>query len=298
MNVSLSGLRAFEVAARLQSFQAAAQELNLSPTAVSHRIRGLEAALGRELFVRSARKVALTTEGAELARTLRPAFRAIDEAVDRFMVAPNRQTVTLGVGPIFAARWLAKRLGAFLSHQPGTDLRIHHTPLPVVLQMDRYDIAIAWGDGRWPGLTATPIMAVSLSPVHAPGAAFVPAAGLTLETLEQTPLLHQRDREDWRAWLTLAGADPHLAARGTVVEDTNVLLQAIMSGQGIGLGVFPLVADEIASQTLIRPWPQALSPSKAYHVVHAPDALERPPVRALRDWLVAKTRRSVSPDED
>lgn len=291
MTVSLSALRAFEVAARRLSFKAAAEELNVSPTAISHRIRSLEAALGRDLFVRSVRRVEVTPAAAELAEALQGAFRSIDASVNRFVVSPDRRTVTVGASPIIAARWLAAGLGDFLARHPTIDLRIHHTPLPVVLQMDRYDIAIAWGDGGWPGLIAEPLMTVSLSPVCAPDGCLQSGDGFDVQALENVALLHQRDREDWRAWLRAVGADETRAARGTVFEDMNVLLQAILNGQGIGLGVFPLIEGEVASGALVRPWSDAIVPRKAYHLVHPPGALDREEVRALRDWLIDTAAR-------
>lgn len=288
MSISLLALRTFEVAARHQSFKAAAAELHLSPTAVSHHIRNLEGDLGRALFHRSVRQVTLTADGEELARTLSKVFGTIDEALARFTQRGDRETVTLGVGPLFAARWLARRLGDFWSKHPSIDLRVHHSPLPVVEQMDRLDLAIAWGEEPWQGLQAAPLMRISLSPVHAPQADFLPAESWTPAQLSLAPLLHERRREAWRSWLLAADVDPTLAERGPLFDDTNVMLQAALDGQGVALGTFPLVDEELATGRLVRPWQTAVTPREAYTLVHREQALERTAVAALRSWLLAQ----------
>ena len=131
MSVSLTSLRAFETAARHMSFKAAANELNLSPTAISHQIRSLEKTMGHRLFNRQVRKVTLTAEGNKLAQTLIPAFKAINEAVQKLQGQTDRHTVTLGAGPIFSSRWLAPKLELLWRQNPDIDLRLHHSPLPV-----------------------------------------------------------------------------------------------------------------------------------------------------------------------
>src|SRR5210317_1130545 len=118
MATSLTALRAFETAARHLSFKQAANELNLSATAISHQVRSLEQALGHALFYRQVRRVTLTIEGEELMRTLTPAFQSINAAVDKLQQRTGRHTVTLGAGPIFGARWLAPRLGQFWQQNP------------------------------------------------------------------------------------------------------------------------------------------------------------------------------------
>ncbi|MGI9290387.1 MAG: LysR family transcriptional regulator, partial [Gammaproteobacteria bacterium] len=167
MSISLVALRAFEAAARHMSFKAAAAELNLSATAISHQVRSLEKTMGHQLFNRQVRKVTLTAEGEELARTLTPAFQSINAAIQKLQSQTGRHTVTLGAGPIFSARWLAPRLGLFWRQNPDIDLRLHHSPLPVHQQMASYDMAVAWGTDNWQELQADPLLSVHVTPVYA-----------------------------------------------------------------------------------------------------------------------------------
>ncbi len=279
---SLTGLRTFEVAARRLSFRLAADELGLSPTAVSHQIRTLEQALGAPLFDRHVRKVELTPRGRELAEALQPAFSTIRTAVERFESSGDRQVVTLGAGPLFASRWLVPRLDDFWARLPDIDLRLHHSPLPVYQQLSQFDLAIAWGDGRWPDTVAEPLLRIRSTIVLAPDLP-VPAQPADLLTL---PLLHQRNRDGIRQWLIKAGvsvADQPLP--GGIFEDANVLLHAILDGKGAGLGNLPFIEDDLAAGRLVQPWPLAIDPGDAYYLIYRKQALRKTPVKAVRGWL-------------
>lgn len=282
----MTALHTFAAAARHLSFKRAAEALNLTPTAVSHQVRALEDRLGHRLFDRRVRQVSLTLEGEELARAVLPAFETIDHAVARLVTRPDRKTVTLGAGPIFASHWLAPRLGEFWRANPKIDLRLHHSPLPVHQQMERYDLAIAWGVGDWPGLEADPLMRVTVSPVVSPAWSDAMQSPIRPEDLPNLPLLHQADHAGWRQWLEAAGVAVDGDLSGTIFEDANVLLQAALEGQGIALGVLPLVADEISTGRLVRPWGLEVEPAQAYFLIHRPGVLERDSVARVRDWLV------------
>lgn len=284
---SLTALRAFEVAARRLSFKAAADELNLSATAISHQVRSLEKALGHQLFYRQVRKVSLTTEGEELARTLTPAFQSIHAAVHKLKGQTGRHTVTLGTGPIFGSRWLAPRLGLFWQQNPDIDLRLHHSPLPVHEQMARYDIAVAWGTDDWPGLQADPLLKVHVTPVHAPSATFIDGTMPDSNALLDMPLLHHRDHSGWRQWLTAMGEQLPAKLPGIIFEDANVQLQAALEGQGVALGFLPLIADEISTGRLIQPWPVTIEPRESYHLLYQDTVLDRNAVARVRDWLLS-----------
>jgi len=285
MSYSLNALRAFESAARHLSFKMAAEELNLTPTAISHQIRGLEATLGLRLFDRQVRRVTLTSDGAEFARALAPAFAAIEQAVVTCRSKLRRPTVTVGAGPLLASRWLVPRLGTFWDMHPNIDLRLHYSPVPVHQQLTRYDLAIAWGKGGWPGVDAHLFLRIDTTPVHAPNASFGFKSGENPEALLDRPLLHYRDFDDWRQWLIDAGADAPADLPGAVFDDANVLVQAALEGQGIALGYLPLVADELLLGRLVAPWTLKSASSSAYYLTAAEPSRLQPPVQAVLDWL-------------
>ena len=289
MDPSLKALRVFETAARHASFKAAAEEMKLTPTAISHQVRSLEATLGHCLFLRKVRQVELTTEGEELARTLGPAFHSIDSAIGKLMRQSNRHTVTLGAGPIYAARWLAPRLGLFWREHPDLDLRLHHSPLPVHQQMERYDLAVAWGQGDWPGLHSELLLRIEVTPIHAPSLLSTTISGVEPNDLLDMPLLQHRDQAGWQQWLTAAGVKPPETLPGPMFEDANVLLQAILEGQGLGLGILPLISDEIVSGRLVKPFEINVEPKDSYYLLYPPENLKRDAVHRVRNWFIRLT---------
>jgi len=281
-----ASLRAFEAAARHMSFKNAALELGLTPTAVSHQIKQLESLSGQMLFTRHVRRVELTSQGRTFAEAIGPAIGEIGAAFERLSVGTDRKTVTLGAGPIFAARWLVPRLADFWDAHPGIDLWLHHSPLPVWRQMERFDMAIAWGKGDWPGLDCTPMLRIDVTPVLAPDFADTHGAPRSPADLRRLPLLHHRDGDGWRQWFETAGVPVPDILPGTVFEDANVLLQATLSGRGAALGIVQFVEDELKAGRLIRPFPLQVDPGDAYYLIHRPNALANEAVAAARDWLL------------
>jgi LysR family glycine cleavage system transcriptional activator len=150
----LSALRAFEAAARHESAKQAAEELSVTATAISHQIRALEESLGVALFLRKPRQLELTMAGRELQQVLESAFDSIGAAVERLSAAPRRHAVTLSTTPAIAVRWLLPWVCLLRDSHPHIDLRIHASHEPVALDGVTADIAIRYGDGRWPGLVA------------------------------------------------------------------------------------------------------------------------------------------------
>lgn len=275
-------LRSFEAAARQMSFKRAAEELYVTPTAISHQVKALEQRLGCRLFERRTRQVELTRQGQELYATLRRAFTDIDTCLERIRRQGAREVVTLGLGPIIGTRWLAPRLGDFWQRYPDIDLRLHHTAFPLLPGTDQFDLAIAWGDGSWPRMRVVPFMQIEVTPVLSPSMA-PPASPADL--LEY-PLLHQRDRQGWRQWFEAAGVDTGGSEPGTVVEDANLVLQTALNGQGVALGILPFVNEDIREGRLLRPFELAIDPGLAYYLIDPKSRRDKPPVHAVRNWLL------------
>ena len=258
---SITALRAFEAAARCESFKQAAEELGVTPTAVSHQVKNLEGSFGQPLFHRRTRHVRLTDSGALLYDGLREAFDRMEQAVLRCRNAPARETVTLGLGPIVAAKWLSPRLSRFWARCPEVDLRLHHSPVTLAFGATAADLAIAWGDGQWPGLSVEPLLEIQVTPVLSPRLRQT-AGGLAKPAdLLRLPLLHQRDDSAWREWLEAAGLTLPDRVPGTVIEDAHVVLQAAIEGQGVALGTLPLVADDLTADGCYDPSPSRSRPA-------------------------------------
>ena len=279
---SIQSLRSFEAAARHMSFKAAAEELFVTPTAISHQIKTLEGQLGCRLFERKTRQVQLTLPGHDLYTALRRSFDEIDEVTRRIQAQGSRDVVTLGLGPIIGTRWLAPRLGHFWEQHEGIDLRLHHSAFPMQQSIEHFDLAIAWGDGHWPGMQVHEFIQIRLTPVLAP----------SLEQPDQPadllgyPLLHERERRGWRQWFAASGIDSPTDNVGTVIDDANLILQTTLDGQGVALGILPFVEEDLASGRLRRPFGLAIDPERAYYLIYRKASLKNPAVKIVRDWLM------------
>ena len=280
-----AALRAFDAAARHLSFRLAADELGVTPTAVSHQIKQLEALAGRALFLRRNRSVRLTEEGVRFAEAVRPALTSLATAFEQLSANPLRKSVTLGAGPIFASRHLVPRLAEFWSAHPDIDLKLHHSPLPVWQQIDQFDLAVAWGKGDWRGLSSDPLLRIDLSPVLAPRWDGNVNPVTEPRDLLEFPLLHHRNTEGWRQWFEASGVTLPNDLPGTTIEDSNIILHAALEGRGVALGVLPFIADDLASGRLLQPFELSIEPDDAYFLIYRPDALDNPAVEAVRHWL-------------
>ncbi len=281
---SNQSLRSFEAAARLLSFKRAAEELYVTPTAISHQIKTLEAQLGCRLFERKTRQIELTQPGLELYSTLRRALADIDGCLERIRSQGSRDVVTLGLGPIIGTRWLAPRLGHFWANHADIDLRLHHTSFPMRHSTEHFDLAIAWGDGHWPSMQAQPFIDIQVTPVMSPEMK-LPA---TAAELLDYPLVHQRDRRGWQQWFDFVGVDTSEINFGTVIDDANLVLQTALNGQGVVLGILPFVEEDLQAGRLVWPFDDAVDPGQAYYLIQRKSGPEKPAVRAVRHWLLTQ----------
>lgn len=277
---SLRALRAFAEAARAGSLAEAARGLHVSPSAVSHLLRDLEAALGFALFAGRGPGAPLSEPGARLARRLGGAFDAIDLAVDE---ARHRSgDVRVSALTSFSTLWLVPRLARFQARHPDVRLLLATGTRPVDLAAEPFECAIRWGRGTWPGLVATllfrerPVVVANprLLAEHGPVAAL--------------PRLAARSRpEDW----ALVGAALDLADTAPVLtfETRALAVQAAIAGIGATVVDRHLVADLLAAGMLAEVAPAApLDRPEGHYFVATPEALRDRHVRAFRDWLAAE----------
>lgn len=281
----LNALRTFEVAARLESFKDAAEELGVSATTVSNQIRMLERDWNLLLFVRKTRQVVLTEAGQSLARVVQSSFDAIARELDSRVFA-SRSAVSIAVGAIFGARWLTPRLSRFRRDLPRIDLsvqRSHRFTGPADMPTA---IAVDWGHCDWPGLEAQRLIDIRYAPVLSPSLAKSAGALKHPADLARLPILHQQERVEWTAWLGMAGAGDVKLGDETIIDDSNMALQAAIDGQGVVLGIFPFVQGEVDAGRLIRPFEQELTPARSYYLLTKPGARRRPEIAATCDWLL------------
>lgn len=295
----LTAIRAFEAAARHLSFKKAAEELDLTPAAISQQVKHLERLTGQKLFVRGVRQVTLTPEGSGFFGIVAPAMASLADAYARLVAKSQRPAVTLGIGPILASRWLVPKLGDLWGKFPSVDLRVHHSRLPIWQQINHCDLAIAWGKGDWQGLESRLLMRIRVTPVAAPSMMGRMNGSIMTDHVIHQPLLHHQDDTGWRQWLKSAGIASPANLPGPVFEDANVLLQATLSGRGISLGILEFIDDELSSGKLIRPFELAVTPEDAYYVVWQKRKTMSLVASQVRDWLHSDQRdfdRNADPD--
>jgi LysR family transcriptional regulator, glycine cleavage system transcriptional activator len=286
----LGPVRIFAVAARYENFKRAAKELGVTPTAVSAQIKSLETFLGCPLFERGAQSVRLNEAGRQFADACHTIFARLNRAVLEVKQVASRESITIKVGPGFGSQWLSKRLTSFWQRFPETGLHLQYSPGAVEFSDGLTDLMVAWGDGDWPGLQSEPLLDFNVAPVVGvplKQAYNMPALPADLLKL---PLLHWKDHSGWQEWFDAMNVkmDPYLP--GVVIEDANTVLQAAQSGQGVALGILPLIESELDSGQLFRLFDENFSPSRSYHLVHPDGAMENAHLKAFRDWIVDEAR--------
>lgn len=283
---SLNGLRAFEAAARHLSFTHAAQELNVTQTAISHQIRRLEEELGIRLFIRQSRSLALTPQAAEYLPGIRAAFQDLRTATDRLLRKGDDRVLTISTLTSLAVKWLLPRLSTFQEKHPEIDVRITTSTELVDFRTSNVDAAIRYGQGRWPGLDAEWLMAEHLFPVCSPKLLTGERALRRPEDLEHATLLHTSSTiDDWRLWFTAAGLPAHLSQkRGLTFDLAFMTVQAAIDGLGVAMGHTAYVADDVANGRLVVPFNVSM-PSAGYYFVTPQDRPVASKLNLFRDWL-------------
>ena len=284
----LSSLRLFEAAGRLLSFKLAAEEVGLTPSAVSHGIKGLEDWLGVALFARNPGGLALTGAGAAYLPRVRAALDALAAATD---AVPGRRPsgrLSVSVAPSFGIRWLIPHLHRFNDRHPGIAVAVDTAHRRVDLPRDDVDLAIRMGPDAAPPGAAASLVGEALVPVAAPEVA---ASVRTAADLADQTLLHVTSvSEDWAAWARLAGIDLPDSASGLRFDTIDLALQAAAQGLGLAIGRLPLVADDLAAGRLVAVLGPPRPARTAYWLMAGRDALARPEVAAFRDWICAEWR--------
>src|SRR6266852_2201201 len=287
----LSALRAFEAAARLRSFSKAASELNVTPAAIRHQIHALEEDLGVRLFHRLNRSIELTASARLLLPGLSEAFAGIQTAVRRLRAHNDTGTLTVTASPSIAAKWLVLRLHRFQERYPEIDVRISATDDVVDLTRGDFDLAIRYGTGRYPGLTVELLMQNEVFPACSPHLLEAGPPLRTPEDLRHHALIHDQavDRDPlaptWAMWLKAAGVTSVPASAGLTFSVGYMALDAAIAGHGVVLAYSTIAAADLAAGRLARLFSLALPDLFAFYIVTAPGALERPKVKAFRDWL-------------
>ena len=282
----LNALRAFEATARHLSVKNAAEELCVTPGAVSQMLKALELHLGVKLFHRVNRGIFLTDAGQGYLPPVRNAFRQIADASRRVAVAADTGTLTVSATPFFASAWLVPRLKQFQDAHPDIDLQVVTSNALVDFSQDGVDVAVRHGLGRYPGLCSDRVVAVEIVPVAAP--MLVARLGVPARPAELTrwPHVHDAERKGWHLWFQAQGIDEIGPPRGPSFDDSGLLLKAVLTGQGAGLLPVAMVALDLAEGRLVKLADAGRLEAFAYYLVYPDIGRERPKVAAFRAWIL------------
>jgi LysR family transcriptional regulator, glycine cleavage system transcriptional activator len=286
---SLNALKAFEAAARHQSFTRAADELCVTQGAVSHQVKALEAELGFRLFHRERQRLVMTEAGRWYLEVVRDAFDRLAAGTERLLQRQSAGVLTVSTSPNFAAKWLVHRLGRFAEAHPNIDLRVSASLYHVDFAREDVDVAVRHGDGSWSGLHVTRLCTETLFPVCSPKLLRGRHALRQPAALRHHVLLHLDDRSDWAKWLDAAGLDGGDLARGPVFNQASMAIDAAVGGQGVALARTALAAWDLLAGRLLRlPFGPALPASYAYWIVCPRATADLPKITAFRNWLVGE----------
>lgn len=277
-------LMAFEAAARTGSFTRAADELNLTQSAVSRQIRALEDQLGAELFVRERQSVRLTEAGEGYAREIRAALRHIGGASLSIRATPNKASLNLAILPTFGGRWLMPRIGGFLQAHPDITVHFFTRMEPFEFEAEPFDAAIHFGHPAWRNADSIQLMRETVLPLAAPSL----ARGARYESAEDllaAPLLHLSSRPDaWERWFGANGVYCEVL-HGSVFDQFETIAQAARAGLGVALLPQFLFTEEVERGALVPVWRAPMESDEGYHLVWPTSKADNRALRVFRDWI-------------
>lgn len=286
----LETLRVFEVACRHGSYSEAARELHVTHSAVSQRIRQLEEELGLTLLERRGNRMVPTSSGLRLQAGVKSALSELNVSLDSVKAHQTDAEITVSLLPVMAARWLVPRLPRFKARFPRINLHVKSAQSLANFKSDGVDIAIRFGMGDWKGLRATKLLDEAFFPVCSPG---LNGGRLPKDpaSMLSEPLLIDRNLS-WHAWFKSAGFKLDREIVGTSFTDTNALIEAAVTGQGIALGRLSVTRSDILAGKLVRLSEHSLGVSYRHYAVHPIASEANPALVAFRDWLVEEALRT------
>lgn len=302
-HLPFNALRAFEAAARHASFKLAAEELFVTPAAISQQIKFLEESLGVELFHRYNRKIELTDAAKRGLPKLVEGFTHLSDAVNLIKSTPESSSLTVWMSPSFAAKWLVPKLASFREKYPSIDLNIsasrdlidngkaRNTIPAESFRRNQVDIAIRFGQGDYPGCRVDKLFSVSAIPLCSPALLEGDIPLRSPSDLRHHTLLHDdtpyEGRPSWANWLEEADASDIDYSHGMSFNSVTLALAAAIDSQGVVLTLQALAADDIAAGRLVAPFDLSLPMDYAYYVISLEEKASEPNIKHFHDWLLS-----------
>jgi len=284
----LNGIRAFEAAARAESFAKAADELHVTPAAISRMVQLLEQRLGVPLFERKANRLVLTAAGRSYQTGLTQVFDQLASLTAQITAMAGSRVLTVGVGPTFATRWLIPRLAAFQKEEPEVEVRFA-TGGATVPYNDDWTCGIRLGDGDWPDFTAERLFAADFTPVCSPAMAKRLKSPDDLRNATLLRVAHAAD--EWPRWFKTVELSK-ISVKGPEFEYYGQALQAAADGVGVAIGISPYVDDDLKARRLVAPFAQSVSKGEHWYLIYREGRKDEAAFRAFRAWLLRAATRA------
>ena len=283
----------FHLAARNGSISKAAAELGVTPSAITQQIQSLETQLGVSLMAKVGRRVALTEAGERYFATITAELERIEDATNTIRGFRSVTTLTVRATPTLSNKWLLPRLGAFLSDNPGLEVRIDGTNEPTDFNSELVDVEIRHGDGKWPGLFVEGLIEETFIPVCVPTLA-APDSLSTADVLDFRLIHSVKSQAQWGRWLALAEVEPTERWRRVLFDRSHMAIDAAVGGMGIALESTLMMQRELAAGQLICPVRDPPSISIVTQWIVCPrDHLRHKKVRTFLDWLRTERGREA-----
>jgi len=273
--------------------RAAAAELGLTESAVSHQVKRLETYLGTALFERHGRELRLTAAGTRFHRAIRPALAAIQAATDDMLAAPRRQRVTITAPTSIAAFWLMPRLARLQERHPAVDLQLVATNRLCDLAREQIDLAIRYGAGEWRGLEAHRLMSELYFPVASADFLRRSRGKDPVELLKTSRTISNALHPDeWTEWCGAHGLQPPRTSNMIVLSSAELVVPALLDGVGIGIGRRPIIDPLLKEGRLVPLFRDRAIGKAAYYLVQPPTSRSAA-ARTVAEWLLAEGRATA-----
>lgn len=263
----------------------------MTPSAISHQIKGLESFLGIELFRRTKRKVILTESGESYLKPIKRIFEQLESATLELKSAQKVGSLRLAVAPAFLTRWLMPRMEQFQERYPDIQIEISSSTGLIDFSAGEIDMAVYFGNGGWEGIEAHYLRPAKLTPVCNPKLIKPEYPIDKPEDMRFYPLLHVSKRKDeWHDWLVQNGVDPKVFRRGLMFSSGSLTAGAASQGLGISLSDSELVAPEIEAGTLKILFDQPLETTRSFYLVYEKRRYVTPAMSAFKEWIIEEMK--------
>jgi len=296
---SLKAISTFESAARHESFKDAAEELSLTPSAISHQVKQLEQQVGVNLFHRLSGGLAITDAGAAYLKLLGPAFAEIDDATKQVMQLEYSDQLTIRSTPSFARKWLLDRLPDFLEKHRDIDVKVIATSELLDFRKKKIDIGIHYGQSTWPGSVIQPLLSERVLPMCSPELKNKPDGLRSIADLVNFTLIHtERNLVTWKMWLAEQGVPADTEFHGVSLDPSELAIEAAVRGVGVVLESDLLTARELQEGLLVPAFDETETGVASYYLVYPEDHMHIPKVTIFTDWIMDMARKYTDEHQD